>query len=598
MEQARFGHELWSEVAQALLSPAESARLHLLALELGGRAVEKLGHVQKALLGAQSREQVDALRVRELDLVERAAGECRAGYDYPRAIELYRDLASRLVSEPARRSKALGSAADLCLSLNRLDEAEDFARQGASAASRAQLVSEECEHLVRHADALRRRGNFDAALDKIERAHDAAEAAGFELGIVRGIALRGSLYASLGDYDASLPLLAQADEGYAKLGEHKQRVNVLINQAIARDAMGDHREGERLFKAAGDVAGAMNDRANVGKGLVGQAWAIHFMGRFDEALSLLARAEEIYQQVGDVIGQAEAIDIRGTILLRKGELRAALKCLSQAEAVHRDAGNMPSVASCVGARGELLRESGELEAALETFALAADIYRSLNMQRAEAGELARMASTLSMLGRFDEALDRAGEAEAIGRELGDQRVVAGNKLFLAEELLRRGEHERALSVAAETEALGRAHNGILEAAGALRVRGEVQRQRGDATAAVRSFDESAAMAAGAGDAGTHALALCRKGQAQLTVSPMQARDTLKTALEVLKGAVEDRSVLRFEALCALAQAEAALGENPVATAKRAREAAQNLRTEAWPHLKTQLEAMQRLATGQ
>ncbi|VTT87576.1 transcriptional regulator, SARP family [Halorubrum sp. DM2] len=305
-----------------------------------------------------------------------------------------------------------------------------------------------------YGNVARRRGEYDAARERFERAEELFAAAGDRTGLAAAVRGRAQAAHFDGDYETAYEAASRAYAIAAGAGDPIGMAKALMDVGNALDALDgtdavlDHyRVAGDLFRAHDDTHGEANVRTNL-------AVALRRRGDLDAAVRTAGRALDGYRTVGD-------------------EHREAISLL-----------NLAAVAEQRGAVGEAVARASEARVVAER--VGSEMYEAFALSH--LGSAASLGGDLDRAERFlTAALDRLDALDADAR-------CAMVTAILAEVSIDRGDLSTAERWTERTASLLDDHAGHKRLAEADRVRGRLALARGDpdaATTALRSAVDAA-----------------------------------------------------------------------------------------------------------
>lgn len=324
-----------------------------------------------------------------------------------------------------------------------------------------------------YGDVARRRGEYDAARERYERAEQLFAAAGDRAGLAAAVRGRAQAAHFDGDYEVALEAASQAYAIAAEVGDPIAGAKALMDVGNAldgldgTDAVIDHyRVAGDLFRAYDDTHGEANVRANL-------AVTLRRRGDLDAAERTASRALDGYRTVGD-------------------EHREAISLL-----------NLAAVAEQRGAVGEAVARASEARTIAER--IGSDMYEAFALS--DLGSAAHLAGDLGRAESFlTAALDRFDALDADTR-------CAMVTATLAEAALDRGDLPEAERRIERTASLLDDHAGRKRLAELDRVRGRLALARGDGDAAAAALTDAVDAARTGGFTQVEAQALASLGAA-------------------------------------------------------------------------------------
>ncbi|TKX56862.1 tetratricopeptide repeat protein [Halorubrum sp. SS7] len=340
-----------------------------------------------------------------------------------------------------------------------------------------------------YGDVARRRGEYDAARERYERAEELFGAAGDRGGLAAAVRGRAQAAHFDGDFEEAYEAASRAYAIAVEVGDPIGEAKALMDVGNALDGLdgtdavlAHYRVAGDLFRAYDDTHGAANVRAN-------QAVALRRRGDLDAAERTARRALDGYRTVGD-------------------EHREAISLL-----------NLAAVAEQRGAVGEAVARAAEARAIAER--VGSELYEAFALSH--LGSAAHVAGDLDRAERFlTDALDRLDALDA------DTRCAMVTAI-LAEVAIDRGDLDAAERRVERTASLLDDHAGHKRLAELDRVRGRLALARGNGDAATAALESAVESARAGGFTQVEAQALAALGAAAADRGDAEAAASRLTA---------------------------------------------------------------------
>jgi tetratricopeptide (TPR) repeat protein len=322
-----------------------------------------------------------------------------------------------------------------------------------------------------------------------EPLHDALELARSG----RAAEMRRDLSVALSRYEEARALLADADPTplYANL--------LRWSGSVLRD-LGRVEEADKLYTDSFDVADRTGAIAAKASALNCRAVIAQRRGDLDEAAALYRRAARLAVEGGEIRLAGMIEQNLGVLANIRGDLDGALVRYRAALRAFQEVSDDEAVSWVLNNMGMLLNDFRLPLLAEKSFQQGLEIARARRDRPMEGVLRANYSESLIALRRWDEAAAQLDEALAIARA-GDDRARVGEALKLRGVLEReRGDLDSAASLLDAAVSIGQDISDPLLVAESLRERGELRRRQGmtsealdDWEAARRGFRELHAM---------------------------------------------------------------------------------------------------------
>jgi len=357
-------------------------------------------------------------------VVERTAD---VGHTYPRLATLVGDDEGLAVDVPDGASVSehdlrarLGQA---LLSAGRYDRAE--------AVFEALGPDRRTERLLGLAGAARGRGDYEAAVVRVEKCLDAARAAGRESAAARACLELGRVAVQRGSYDRARDHLTRARETFARLGDRHRVAECL--DALGRVAQhrsaycraeAYHEWALQVRRDRGDRRGEAATRKRLGT-------VAFYRGEYDLARDRYGHSLDLARWLGDRKTEAAALNNLAITAMMTGEYDRAREWYEESLAASRAAGDRQTEATVRQNLGEIAEREGAYERAREQYAESLAISRDLGDSKGEAASLHGLGKALRQQGHLDRARERVEESIARRTDLDDDSGRASARTSLA-----------------------------------------------------------------------------------------------------------------------------------------------------------------------
>jgi CHAT domain-containing protein/Tfp pilus assembly protein PilF len=307
---------------------------------------------------------------------------------------------------------------------------------------------------------------------------------------LNGLALA---YVHLGQYEKALKLLEEALGLDRKLNNRVGEATVLTNLGSLYSNLGRFGKAKEAYGQALELAKALaNPSAEAGV-LTGLGKALILQGRYSQALEKFLAGLEAARRGQDRKQEAILLGNLGSTYNTLGQTRKALEQQEKAQAIFIDLKDILAQANTLNSVGLLYFSLGETSRALEQFRLALDLARKTKDRDMEATILFNLGEVKMRLGRSQEALDDQGKALGIVREIGNRPHEVVLLMGMAEGYLEIGADDTAAVIYQQAlelaRTLGHRHvEGII-----LKHLGGILEEKGELEQALSSFEAAIAI---------------------------------------------------------------------------------------------------------
>ena len=355
-----------------------------------------------------------------------------------------------------------------------------------------------------YGDVARRRGEYDAARERYERAEELFAAAGDRGGLAAAVRGRAQAAHFDGDYEVAYEAASRAFAIAAALDDPIAMAKALMDIGNALDALdatdavlAHYRVAGDLFRAHDDTHGEANVRTNL-------AVALRRRGDLDAATRTASRALDGYRTVGDEHREAISLLNLAAFAEQRGAVAEAVARASEARTVAERVGSEMYEAFALSHLGSAAQFAGDLERADRFLASAAERFDALDAD-------ARCAMVTAI--QAEVAIDR-GDLTAAERRV-----------------------ERTASLLDD-------HAGDKRLGELDRVRGRLALARGDGDAAATALRSAVDAAQAGGFRQSEAEALAALGAAEAERGEdAAAADRLRAALDMGRRAEDARAIV-------------------------------------------------------
>jgi serine/threonine protein kinase/Tfp pilus assembly protein PilF len=413
------------------------------------------------------------------------AAHARIMKDNPKAIEAYENLA-----------RSMPDDSDVELTLASL-----YTDTGAYDNARAQL-SKLLDTNPKNAKALWQKGvveimndNPQAALEPLNQAFSLAVQTDNQELKALTLQAMGLSYQGMNKPDDAMSSYQDAMAINRRLGLKRNLAGNLLQMAIVHNNQGKTDIALDNYKQALRLQREIGMKKEVGDTLNDMGALYQSMGNYNQALQNYKDSLQIQRDAGDENYQALCLNNIGGVYLATGDTDNALTYFQQA--LHlRDKLKVPGdIADTLASLGQAYTTTGKYDEALASFMRALDLRRQGRDARGAAEESHQMGLVFQYQGRFGAAVTSMEDSVKGYREVGDRSGDMAellNNFASALAQAGRGAESDPLLKEAQTMAQNLKNEGIQAAI--LSTQGDVQRYRGDWSAAKGYYDQAERMA--------------------------------------------------------------------------------------------------------
>jgi predicted ATPase len=266
-------------------------------------------------------------------------------------------------------------------------------------------------------------------IESVKACTEALDLVGDEGSKEEALALQNLGYAYLrqGEFERAIERLEKGLRIWEKLGDEwgigvclGKLGNVHFRSGEPESALEYHDKSLKIRKKIGDergVAASLNATGNV-------YWA---RGEYDKALNYCHESLEIYEKIGDRWGVAACLNNIGMMHATRGKYDGAFEHFKKGLEIFESMGDQDDIALSYHNIGDTHRLMGEHDKALEHLQKSLKITEKIGFQSLTADNYWIMAQTYFDKTDLEEAADCCNRAFDLSKELGEKRVIAGSK---------------------------------------------------------------------------------------------------------------------------------------------------------------------------
>ena len=334
-----------------------------------------------------------------------------------------------------------------------------------------------------YGDVARRRGEYDAARERYERAEELFAAAGDRGGLAAAVRGRAQAAHFDGDYEVAFEAASRASAIAAALDDPIAMAKALMDVGNALDALdatdavlAHYRVAGDLFRAHDDTHGEANVRTNL-------AVALRRRGDLDAATRTASRALDGYRTVGDEHREAVSLLNLAAFAEQRGAVEEAVSRASEARAVAERVGSDMYEAFALSHLGSAAFLAGDLDRAERFLASAADRLDALDADARCAMVAAIQAEVAVERGDLAAAERRLERTASLLDDHAGHKMLAELDRVRGRLALARGDGDAAATALRSAVDAARAGGFTQVEAEALAALGAAEAERGDAVAA-------------------------------------------------------------------------------------------------------------------
>lgn len=234
----------------------------------------------------------------------------------------------------------------------------------------------------------------------------------------------GRIHRGRGEYEAAMEHLNRAHDLFVRAGDTRGIAGCLDDigkvhflRGAYHLALEHHRKALSIRRGIGDQRSIALSLANIGR-------VHHASGGFTAAVGQFREALDIRRGIGDQAGVVQSLLDIGGVHMADGQYAVAMEMFQEAEELARRTGDLLARAETLGWIGECRSVSGDGSGAVEALQQAISLANELGNKVALASSYRRLAEAWLGLGDFDQAEGYCQRALQLSEELGARLQVA------------------------------------------------------------------------------------------------------------------------------------------------------------------------------
>lgn len=250
-------------------------------------------------------------------------------------------------------------------------------------------------------------------------------------------------YEMSGDYDSALELVERAIQLAQKAGDEKMIGEVYNHWGKLLYMRGEFETAHNYLQQAWFIAQNHQDKIAQADCLNNMGIVAHYQADYDVALYFFNEAIDLWQEMGDQIGLGNGLHNLGRVYYDMGQYTAAQQCYEQSRTLHRTIGDQAGEALIQHSQGKIHRSLGSYTQARDLFEKALTFHQSTNDRHREVHSMYHLGLLYCRLEDYKTALTFLNEAILILRELNDPWGLTKALGYYGWTLLQNGEPEKA-----------------------------------------------------------------------------------------------------------------------------------------------------------
>ena len=255
----------------------------------------------------------------------------------------------------------------------------------------------------------------------------------------------GSLYKSVGRYQAAIMTHEKAQTIFNKIGDLDGKGGTLCNLAHVHHATGQVQLSIEYYQKALDAQREVGNRDSEASSLNGLGNAYHSLGQHQRAISFHQQSLEIRREIGDRDGEAGCLNGLGVAYNALGQYQRALNFHQQSLEIRREIGDRNGEANALMNLGNTHDVLGQYQRALNFHQQSLEIAREIGNRRCEAGSLGNLSCVCISLGQYKQAINYCEQSLEIASSIGDLACKANSLINLGFAHFALGQYQRAIN---------------------------------------------------------------------------------------------------------------------------------------------------------
>ena len=396
---------------------------------------------------------------------------------FPEAIEKFQEALD--ISEEGS-GRLMGRMAEAYQQMGEYEKALETVKNAEKIAD----ISEKGRLMILEGSILYRKGEYDHAMEVLERALRFLEEHGNERDMASAIRSIGNIHYARGEYEKAMEYYQRS---LSVSGEDLPGKAMSFNNlGVVNVKLGNYDEAAEYFKQALKIRERTGDQWGIAMFLSNLGVVHSESGDYEKAMHYFQRSLKIRERIGDRWGEAMSLNNIGLIHLEKGEYRKAVEHFERALEIRRSIGDRDGMAVSMNTLGMAYTELGDLEKALEMYEEALKIEEELGDKGGVAEILAGMGKIHGLRGEYDMALEYLKRSTEISLETEDRRMRGYALCCIAEMEMERG-GDTDIS---ELESLVESLNSMEMRGWYLRIKGIHMGLHGDVESAIENLKKA------------------------------------------------------------------------------------------------------------
>jgi adenylate cyclase len=304
-----------------------------------------------------------------------------------------------------------------------------------------------------------RKGDFDKALDYLNRAKDISEKRGVVEQEARILHTIADIYTKTAAYDKSLEFSKSAYRIYKKIASSKGKdeqekikdwiAGILTSMGSPHLMLGHYDKALDLYTRSLEMRRETGDKSGIARNLNNIGVAYQELADYDKSLDFHTRSLKMKRELGDRYLISGSLHNIGDLHRCKGDYRKALDFLNESLKMAREVGQKPGIAMNLSNIGDVYARFGDFKKAIGYEEEAEKIAREIGANAWLVECLNRKGEIYNQTGEFPKAIKSLKEALSICEKLKMRTVVCDTLSLLSRAVMGDSSKQRAVKKATD-----------------------------------------------------------------------------------------------------------------------------------------------------
>lgn len=452
--------------------------------------------------------------------------------------------AERIANVPGQR-RALARLSRLAFDRGEVDRARDLLSRQLDAGREDVDTLEDVETAMLLGDLARNDGDSKSAREFYHRAARGARRAGHYAGVVDALLRQVVILREIGDRDAAVLLLQQAQDAAERTIDTRLQAEIAIQTAALLSENQQFQQAQNQLSTALERARTINDLAMESRCLTGIAQIERRAGRLTEAAAHYRELAELEQKLGNRSAAVRALLDSAELFIGMPNAESAIPSLEEAFRIAESLDDSKLRQRTLGLLGLAHSALDNRSAALECLMGAAQSARKSGERQEEGRWLLGIGEVLLQFGEYNDALAAARRSLEIATELDDAGLESQGYALMGTISLARGMFHDAEEHLQQAVAIARQEDNPEEQLRYLRMLAQFGRHSGQPQVAIKYLQEAMDIAAVSADPTTRSRLHGQAAQLFQSINDLeQAEEHFRSSLEAAREADEPALIAR------------------------------------------------------